>query len=227
MGRDARRDAARIGDVDATPAASPDRTTYRQREYRERDLLTEFDYRGDGWLWLDVPRPGTTRYGLLSIDVRDLVASRPQVFRTVGLAPYVSPGDTTGSNIGHHALYLNLRGGSERVGGRARVGRAGVRPVLRNGVPVRIRGDFLLDGANQFRLQVPGDLNPIDKMLFAWFSIGYERRIRAVNDAIAFSSPDTSGVREFPRGELHQPGDRATRSTSPIRGARLRWPASR
>jgi hypothetical protein len=187
----------RMSDVTAAPAALPDRTTYFHREYRERDLINDFDYRGDGWLWLDVPRPGTTRYGLVSIDVRDLVTSRPQVFRSVALATYVSSGDPTGSNIGHHALYLNLRGGVERtVGGLVWDSQVTDR-YFENGIPVRISGDFLLDGANQFRLQVPGDLNPLDKMYFAWFSIGYERRIRAVSDAIAFSSPDTTGVLNF------------------------------
>ena len=188
---------ARILDVASAPAAAPDRTTYFHREYRERDLISDFDYRGDGWLWLDIPRPGTTRYGLVSIDVRDLVTSRPQVFRSVGLAPYLSPGDPSGSNIGHHAVYLNFRAGVERViGGLAWNAQASER-YYENGVPARISGDFLLDGANQFRLQVPGDLNPVDKMYFAWFSIGYERRIRAVNDAVAFSAPDTAGVVNF------------------------------
>ncbi|MDH4036781.1 MAG: type IX secretion system sortase PorU [Candidatus Krumholzibacteria bacterium] len=187
----------RMAGVAAVPVAAPDRTTYFHREYRERDLISDFDYRGDGWLWLDVPRPGNSRYGLVSIDVRDLVASRPQVFRSVALAPYVSANDPTGSNIGHHALYLNLRGGVERTVGGLVWNAQVTHRYFEDGVPVRISGDFLLNGANQFRLQVPGDLNPIDKMFFAWFSIGYERRIRAVDDAIAFSSPDTSGVVNF------------------------------
>jgi len=34
-----------------------DRTTFTQREYRERDLIADLDFRGDGWLWLDVQRP--------------------------------------------------------------------------------------------------------------------------------------------------------------------------
>ncbi len=187
----------RMGDLPAAPVAAPDRTTYFHREYRERDLIQHFDYRGDGWLWLDVARPGNTRYGLVTIEVRDLVSSRRQEFRSLGLSPYVSAADTLASNIGHRALYLNYRGGVERVVGdlvwNATVGDR----YYENGVPVRIRSDFLLDGSNQFRLQVPGNLNPLDKMFFAWFSIGYERRIRAAGDGIAFSSPDTAGTVNF------------------------------
>ncbi len=188
---------ARIAGRTAAPAGGGDRTTYFHREYRERDLIGNFDYRGDGWLWLDISRPDGRTYALATIDVRDLVASRPHVFRTVGLAPYLSPGDTTGFNTGHHAAYLNLRAGTERkVGDLIWDSKVGER-YFENGVPARIQSDFLAEGPNQFRLRVPGDLNPKDKMFFAWFSIGYERRIRAVNDAIAFSSPDTTGTVDF------------------------------
>ncbi|HEU4364458.1 MAG TPA: type IX secretion system sortase PorU [Candidatus Krumholzibacteria bacterium] len=182
----------RMSDVAAAPAAAPDRTTYFHREYRERDIVSDFEYRGDGWLWLDIARPGASLYNLATIDVRDLIPSRPQVFRSVGLAPYVSL-----ANNSHHAEYLNRRGGVDyTVGGHVWTAQQG-QVYYEDGVPARIEGDFLANGANQFLLRVPGDVNPDDKMFFAWFSIGYERRIRAVNDAVAFSSPDTTGVTNF------------------------------
>jgi hypothetical protein len=62
---------------------------------------------------------------------------------------------------------------------------------------VRVATNFLLEGTNQFRFQVPGNLNTKDKMFFAWYSVWYQRRLIAVNNAIAFSSPDTTGGINF------------------------------
>lgn len=189
--------AARIAETAAPPAGSGDVSTYRHREYRERDLLSDYDYRGDGWLWLDIGNPGSSRYGLSSIDVAHLVTSVPQTFRSVALAKYVSTSDPTGSNIGHHAVYLNFRGGQEVIAGdKVWDGNAGDN-FYESGRPVRVHRSFLQNGSNQFRLQVPGDLNSRDRMLFAWFSVWYQRRIVAVNGAVGFSSPDTTGVVDY------------------------------
>lgn len=189
--------AARIAETAAPPAGSGDVSTYRHREYRERDLLSDYDYRGDGWLWLDIGNPGSSRYGLSSIDVVHLVTSVPQTFRSVALAKYVSTSDPTGSNIGHHAVYLNFRGGQEVIAGdKVWDGNAGDN-FYESGRPVRVHRSFLQNGSNQFRLQVPGDLNSRDRMLFAWFSVWYQRRIVAVNGAAGFSSPDTTGVVDY------------------------------
>ena len=185
---------ARMSDVPSAPSGGGDVTTYLHREYRERDLFSDFDYRGDGWLWLELGSRSTSRTVLASVDVRNLVASQPQVFRTVALAKYVSAQDTTGSNFDHHAVYFNFRGGQEvRVGDKVWDGDAGDN-FYEAGRPVRINGSFLLEGSNQFRIQMPGDLNRKDRMLFAWFSVWYQRRITASGGNVGFSSPDTSGA---------------------------------
>lgn len=188
---------ARVADLASPPTASPDATTYRHREYRERDLFNDYDYRGDGWLWLDIGNPGTSRYGLSPIDVKNLVASEPQTFRSVALANYVSLSDPTGNNFGHHVVYLNFRSGQEVLAADKVWDTSSGDRFYEDGRPVRVENSFLLDGTNQFRLQVPGDLNPKDKMFFAWFSVWYQRRIVAVDNAAGFSSPDTSGVVNF------------------------------
>jgi hypothetical protein len=198
----------RMADVDAAPVAAPDRTTYFHREYRERDLVQNFDYRGDGWLWHDIARPTSNLIELADVDVRDLVTTRPQVFRTVALSPYVQADDTLASNFGHHAVYFDRRGGVSQpapVGSFAWDAQPGER-YFEHGRPVRIVSDFMREGLNEFFLQVPGDVNSKDRMYFAWFSLGYERRIRATNDAATFSSPDTSAVVNFAAGGFSAAG---------------------
>ena len=66
-----------------------------------------------------------------------------------------------------------------------------------DGLPVRLVGGFLQNGVNQFRLRVPGDLNVKDKMRFAWFAVAYHRRLIAVDDAIGFTSSDTTATVNF------------------------------
>ncbi len=186
--------AARMVDVPSAPSGGGDVTSYLHREYRERDLISDYNFRGDGWLWLDMGSPGLSKTNLSAIDVRHLVTSQPQVFRTVALAKYVSSQDQTGSNFGHHAVYFNYLGGPEvRIGDKVWDGNAGDN-FYEGGRPVRIGGSFLQEGSNQFRIQMPGDMNARDRMLFAWFSVWYERRIIATGGAVGFTSPDTSGV---------------------------------
>ncbi len=188
---------ARMSGVDATPVAAAEVTTYRHRDYRERDLAADFDYGGDGWLWLDIKAPNNNLTGLAPVDVRNLVTSRPQEFWTVALAPYASINDPTAQNEGHHAVYLDYRGGQQVVVGDkvwdATIGQR----YYEDGVPVRVTGGFLLNGVNQFRLRVPGDLNAKDKMRFAWFAVAYHRRLIAVDDAIGFTSSDTTATVNF------------------------------
>jgi hypothetical protein len=185
----------RMADVDAAPVAAPDRISYTHREYRERDLISDFDYRGDGWLWLDIDRAGNSAYGLGTVTVNHLVASVPQELLSLGLAPYDQYNDN------HHAVFRRAQGAQEVViGGRVWSTQPGQR-YYEDGVPIRIAGNFLLEGDNTIKFQVPGDLNPNDEQLFAWFALRYERRIIASGDAVAFSTPDTTGlVNMFARG---------------------------
>lgn len=187
----------RMADTPAAPIGAADRTTCRQRDYREEDVVQDFNYGGDGWVWLDIGSPAPRSNVLTTVDVSQLVTSRPQTFRTVALAPYVGVNDTTGSNTGHHATYEDYRSGQNVVVGNF-VWNASVGQLrYEDGLPVRISSSFLTDGANRFALRVSGDLNPKDKMLFAWFSLFYERRIVASGDAIGFDSPDTTATMNF------------------------------
>ena len=185
---------ARMSDVPSAPTGAGDVTSYLHREYRERDLFSDYDYRGDGWLWLDMGTPSASKTVLTTIDVRNLVTSQPQIFRTVALAKYVSSQDPTGSNFNHHLVYYNNRAGQEVLIGDKIWNGDGGDNFYENGRPVIIPGSFLLDGSNQFRIQMPGDLNNKDRTLFAWFSVWYQRRITASGGNVGFTSPDTSGT---------------------------------
>lgn len=180
---------ARIADTDATPGAGPDRTTYTAREYRERDLLADFDYRGDGWLWLDIGA-GSGTYNVGSVNLTDLVTSVPQQLLSIGLAPYNGPSNS----INHHAVFLRQisPGNNVAIGGAVWNTLAG-QSHYEDGVPIRIKTNALVEGSNTILFQVPGDLNSGDKQRLAWYAIWYERRIAADNDAVMFSTPDSTG----------------------------------
>jgi hypothetical protein len=180
---------ARMADVDAAPVVGAERTTYTQREYRERDLIADFDYRGDGWLWLDIDKAGNTTYSLGTVPVTHLVSSVPQQLLSVGLAPFGASG-----NDNHHAVFRRTSPTpAVTIGGAVWNTLSGQRHY-EDGVPIRIQSTALVEGDNSIGFQVPGDLNPTDKMLFAWYAIRYERRIVATGDAVAFSTPDTTGA---------------------------------
>lgn len=181
-----------MADVDATPVAATDRTTYTQREYRERDLLADFDFRGDGWLWLDVDHAATSLYNLGSVTATDLVTSVPQQFHSIGLGHYEF--STNPHHNDHHAVFFRQKAPqSVLIGGKTWVTLPG-EYYYENGVPIHLTSDFLAEGSNTILFQVPGDLNSEDKMKFAWYAIGYERRILANGDAAMFSTPDSTGA---------------------------------
>jgi Peptidase family C25 len=191
---------ASISDTDATPGAGPDRTTYTQREYRERDLIADLDFRGDGWLWLDVQRPSTiSLYPIGTVTASDVVTSVPQQFFSVGLSPYQScpanaPPTCVVNNDKHHAVFIRSHGSQDvTIGGKVWDTLPG-QDFYEDGTPIHITSNFMVDGDNLIRLKVPGDLNSIDKMRFAWYAIWYERRIAATGDAAMFSTPDTTGA---------------------------------
>ncbi|HEX6791207.1 MAG TPA: hypothetical protein VF247_07855, partial [Candidatus Krumholzibacteria bacterium] len=184
--------ALRMADVDATPVAAPDRTSYTQRDYRERDLISDFNLRGDGWLWLDVAdkRP----YTLTPVSVSHLVPSIPQEFFSVALAPYQGNPTPPADNLNHHAVYKRLQGAQSVTIGEKVWSTLPGENYYETGRPVRFAGNFLVTGENQITFQVPRDLNANDQQLFAWFALRYERRIIATGDAIAFSTPDSTGA---------------------------------
>lgn len=193
----------------AAPTPDAERTTYHERMYSEKNLVSNYDYRGDGWLWVEVPRTGVSSVVLEDIQISGLVASVPQVFRTVALAPYDArvreiiydtgghPIDTVYVNQGHHAVYKARNGGITRLIGEYVWNSASSDNTFESGKPVRLQGDFLRDGTNRITLEIPRDLNARDWMYFAWYAISYERRLEAIADRLAFSSPDTTGTVNF------------------------------
>ncbi|MCK5618694.1 MAG: hypothetical protein KAJ17_04805, partial [Candidatus Krumholzibacteria bacterium] len=198
----------RMDPVAAAPGGGPDRTTHRERIYKEKNLVDDYDYGGDFWLWLqliDKSLDDPTTAILQTIDVNDLVTSVDQEFRTVALAPYdpdnyviVDP-DTIYLNEGHHAEYRVRGTAGERTIGHyiwdAESSYLGRDRRYEDGKPVRLTGSFLTEGSNQFRLRLPKDQNRMDWMYFAWFSTAFERRARG--DRLGFSSPDTTGSVNF------------------------------
>ncbi len=189
-----------MANTDATPVAATDRTTYTQREYRERDLLADFDFRGDGWLWLDIDHAGSSLYNLGAVTATDLVASRPQQFYSIGLSPY----DVNNDN--HHAVFYRQKSPQNvLIGGKVWDTLPGQR-YYEDGKPIHIVSNFLAEGSNTILFQVPGDLNPGDKMHFAWYSVWYERRILATGDAALFSAPDTTGAVTMRAGRFSTTG---------------------
>ncbi len=193
---------ARIGDLPSAPIAAPDRTTYEHREYREKDLIEDFDFRGDGWLWLDIGKTDFKTYQLATVTVSNLVASRPQTFRTLALARYI----VSGNNLRHHAVYGAARGGQSVSVGQWVWDAAPGDLHYEDGRPVLIQSNFLANGSNVFTLRAPHDLNTQDQMQFAWFSVWYERRIIASQGAVGFDSPDTTGTVNFRADGLPQAG---------------------
>ena len=67
----------------------------------------------------------------------------------------------------------------------------------RHGKPVKFSGQFLTEGTNTMILRVPRDLNKRDWMYFAWYSLAYERKLKARADNLGFTSPDTTGTADF------------------------------
>jgi hypothetical protein len=178
---------ARMTQVDVTPGAGAALTTFEERLYFERDRVKDLSFGGDGWMWLNVvERTGSETFQLPSFDVEDLDTLQAQTFRTLALAPKGS------DNSNHHAEYL-MNGSlfAEKIwtGG----------PMFRfeEGQPVVATGFFLTPGENDPRLRVPRDRNIRDFMYFDSYSIFYQRWLRASNDLLFFSSPDTTGTVTF------------------------------
>ncbi|MBI4720852.1 MAG: hypothetical protein HY770_06455, partial [Chitinivibrionia bacterium] len=180
----------------AQPAGGPYRTTFPERAFFEKNIVKNFDFGGDGWLWteenagkLALP-PGTKLFP--SFQVKDLVEQVPQSFRTVALAPYCGlacPDTENHPNDNHHAVYkMNGAWITEKIWNTGYAAR------YENGTAVSASGYFLQEGLNRLTVEIPRDLNPIDFMYFDFYSIAYERSLRADGGALAFSMPDTAGL---------------------------------
>jgi len=189
--------AARMKKTDAAPSGNPPRTTFPDRLYFEKNIVKNFDFGGDGWLWLDIGRNSVpNEEKLLPVfPVRDLVETRPQVFRTTAFSSYcgsLCSGDTIDSNANHHAVYImNGKIVTEKIWNTF------YGTKYEDGYPVSASGFFLQEGQNRLVLRVPRDLNPKDFMYFDYYSIFYERRMTAVANELAFTGPDTSGIVDF------------------------------
>ncbi|HET6463902.1 MAG TPA: hypothetical protein VFH33_08895, partial [Candidatus Krumholzibacteria bacterium] len=195
-----------MANADATPVAATDRTTYTQREYRERDLLADFDFRGDGWLWLDVDHAASSLYNLGSVTATDLVTSVPQQLYSLGLGKYeYSPSDPHHND--HHAVFFRQKAPQSVLIGGATWATLPGQYYYEDGAPIHITSNFLAEGSNTILFQVPGDMNPADKMRFAWYSIWYERRIVATGDAAMFSTPDSTGPVTMRAGRFSSSGN--------------------
>lgn len=195
---------ARVGTVAGAPAGGGNVTSALERYYGERDLIAEFDYRGDGWLWVNIAKNASVKNANLeTVSISNLDSSQPQVFRSVALAPYDSP-DTTGNNPDppnlneHTAVYKVRRNGVDTTIGQFQW--TGGQQRFEQGVPVQIDGYFLANGENLIRLDVPvgnDNPNPKDFMYFAWYSLAYHRLLRATSNWCNFTSDDTTGVVDF------------------------------
>lgn len=180
---------ARMDSIVAAPGGGPDVTRFEERLHLETDRVQNFDFGGDGWLWLDVaPGSGPETRFLTSFDVPDPDLSRPQTFKTAALANY----RVFEQNTGHHAVYL-MNG----VAFADTVWDTKSGHDFDNGPRVTRVGSFVRDGANQFSLHLPRDQNAEDFMFFSHFEVDYWRWLRALGDALLFVSPDTTGTVDF------------------------------
>jgi hypothetical protein len=186
----------RMQSVDVTPPPSgPDFTRFEERLYFEKDLVNNFSFGDDGWLWIEVPQQqGPTSITVSTFDVSDLVPALPQRFRTIALASYCETSQCIAEirNRDHHARYL-ING--SQITEHTWDTPDGARH--RDGELVTAQGFFLNEGTNAFRLSVPRDLNLNDFMYFSWFEIFYWKDINAAGGRLLFSSPDTTGSVSF------------------------------
>ncbi len=209
----------RVQPRSSAPGPGPDRSTYRERLYFEENRIDDYDYGGDFWLWLKVSRPKNSRppYEAIlenNINIADPVPGVPQEFRSIALAPFdLKRFDDLGQNVntGHHARYMvrDEFGVSTVIGDfswDARWDITGTDQRYEDGRPVTITGNFLTHGQRDFLLQLPRDLNTKDWMYFAWFSVAYERRTKALGNRLGFSSPDTTGSVDFRVTQLPSSG---------------------
>jgi len=190
----------RMQDVPAAPAGGPERTTFRERVYLEKNKVSDYDYGGDFWLWEKVGR-GTRQNEQLvleRVNILDIVPGVPHEYRTVALAPYTGKVDTVGVDNywdrGHHAVYLCTPPGTFNpvTVGHYRWDTDRTEYDYSHGRPVFLTGSFLGEGENRLDLMLPRDDNVRDWMYFAWLSLAYERRLRVRGGRLGFASPDTA-----------------------------------
>jgi hypothetical protein len=182
-------DPIRMAQSGAPPIAAPDLTTFEHRMHFEENRVEDYAFGDDGWMWLDIPAgTGPLTRILPSFTARDIDLSQPQTFRTRAVAPY--PGFEFDNR--HRAVYymngtqIGQQLWTTPIGGR-----------YDNGVDVAITGSLLQNGDNTVWLNVPRDSNPEDFMYFSHYDVFYHRFLRPFNDALRFSSPDTTGTVNF------------------------------
>ncbi|MGD8414825.1 MAG: hypothetical protein PVF33_11365, partial [Candidatus Latescibacterota bacterium] len=106
----------RMAEIGAAPSGGGDRTTFWERLYVEQNKVSDYDFGGDFWLWLKLPR-ATAKDDpavLDRVDILDLVPGVPQEFRTVAMAPFTGKTDPDGVSwdTGHHARYVSTLDGT-------------------------------------------------------------------------------------------------------------------
>jgi len=178
---------ARMASTPSAPSgAAGELLTFEERRYFEKDAVQDFNYGGDGWLWLEITTgSGATSRLLEAFTVTDLVPSVPQTFRSVAVVDYRD----RLQNTGHYVRYL--MNGTQMT--EAQWNTAST-DLFEDGPPVLATGSFIQEGANRLSLVVPRTTNPMDFMYFAWYSVFYQRRLRALDDVLFFTAPDSSGT---------------------------------
>lgn len=201
----------RMGARSSPPAGGTTRTSWRYREYHERNLVTAFDARGDGWFWIVTEI--ANRPILDDVNVTDLVPGVPQEFRTLLMS------SATGNR--HQIRYY-----SRPPSGEVLIGEFtwdGTQRFVDQGIESSRTGDFLENGRNRILFELTRALNPKDRGIVDWFAVFYEKRLRATGERLSFSSPDTTGVIDFVAGGFAGPpaARRAFDVTDPLDAVEL------
>ncbi|MCZ6767293.1 MAG: C25 family cysteine peptidase, partial [bacterium] len=185
----------RMAAVGSAPGPGPDVTSFQDRLYFEKDRVERLNFGGDGWVWFDITANTTANVFVQQFTIQDLVTSQPQTFESIAIAPYCisSACFAAGSNNDHQVFY---RVNNELIGPVTwSVSSNSAR--FKNGTPVSIPGNFLVEGTNTLSLFIPRILNPSDFMYFAFFSVFYERMLKATGDRLLFSSSGTPGTQTY------------------------------
>ncbi len=179
----------------STPNATT-RTSAQRRLYFESNSVSDYDYRCDGWFWLQAAGSGSFSSTIQAPSLSNVVVSVPQTFRSPALAPFRTPANVGGVEVNrnHHIVFKSRVGAVTTTIGEytwdvtGTGGRCDAQPIA------EFSGTFLSDGINNIIFEVPRDLNPLDEVYLDWISASYERRLVASGNRLHFSLDDTAGV---------------------------------